>query len=352
MTREVDDANGSAFFDIVPTCFDGHSDYATYREYGAFWTKLDSLSCNKHGQSINVGLQGEAKPAAKTISPTERCGRESCEMISQRLDKAYKIGKTNKVDTDLADSFDYRSKNQLGVEHFVSGSTTSVDEISKLSLDDKLKGHLLLHQASLTQQKRHVVIAAASGSYDVHRMSLALKNIYRKIPPSVGTSHLTNRNHQYTHGDTRMKRRVRHRRERERGHRKKNKCGKSNASHCPTYYSFKRSARSTVPNIIIDIGASSSVAGKETLDDAMRCLNLDRVEDTNFRQLKYRFDATKMNSNIYLVWRRPFIANVKEGTSETILIWHSMSSTATFHLFWCCPRWLVWLPITIISRSH
>ena len=177
------------FSDKIPPRFDGHMDYTSYREDVTLWTNLTSLPTRKHGPAIIGCLSGEAKTAAKTVSATDICGEEGVSKILERLDKAYAVDQTNRLDTDLAEFLDYTWRKELSVEHFISGFHTRVDKIAELNLSDKLKGHLLLRQADLETTERHVVIGAASGSYNVTDVSSALRNIYRNSPPNAAISH-------------------------------------------------------------------------------------------------------------------------------------------------------------------
>lgn len=40
-------------------------------------------------------------------------------------------------------------------------------KFASLSIDDQLNGHILLRQANLPNHDKHVIIEAASGSYEV-----------------------------------------------------------------------------------------------------------------------------------------------------------------------------------------
>ena len=179
------------FSDKIPPRFDGHADYAVYREDISLWTNLTSLPRSKHGPAMIGRLTGEAKTAAKTVPSSEICSDDGVAKILARLDKAYAIDQTNRLDIDLAEFLDYSWNKNLSVEHFISGFHTRVDKISELNLNDKLKGHLLLRQADLAANERHVVIGASSGSYNVGDVSAALRNIYRNSGSSTPATHRT-----------------------------------------------------------------------------------------------------------------------------------------------------------------
>ena len=120
MGPEPDQSASNEFSDKVPPRFDGHGDYASYREDVKLWTNLTTLSTTKHGPAVVGRLHGEAKTAAKTLSTEEICREGGVELILERLDKAYAVDKTNQLDSDLADFLDYSWKKELSVEHFIS----------------------------------------------------------------------------------------------------------------------------------------------------------------------------------------------------------------------------------------
>ena len=286
------------FSDKIPPRFDGHADYAVYREDISLWTNLTSLPRSKHGPAMIGRLTGEAKTAAKTVPSSEICSDDGVAKILARLDKAYAIDQTNRLDIDLAEFLDYSWNKNLSVEHFISGFHTRVDKISELNLNDKLKGHLLLRQADLAANERHVVIGASSGSYNVGDVSAALRNIYRNSGSSTPATHRTSsqNNNPINDNDFVSDREgggsVRNRRRgrgRGRRNRLRNQNHDSHATDRPNFYSFKTADSSSSPGVIIDTGASSSVVGKTTLDNAMTALGLDRVEDVPIKQRHHRF---------------------------------------------------------------
>lgn len=295
MGPDADSSASCEFSDKIPPRFNGHGNYASYREDVVLWTNLTTLPSIKHGPAIVGRLQGEAKTSAKTIKVDVICAEGGVEKILERLDKAYAVDKTNQLDADLADFLDYSWKKELSVEHFISGFHTRVDKISQLNLDDKLKGHLLLRQADLAYNEKHVVVGAASGSYEVQHISAALRNIYRTTDPTM-SAHLASINTpiNYRNGredeDHNSENGGRGRgRGRGRWRRGGEVAGGNRHDVRPTFYSFKTSSDNNSPCVIIDTGACSSVVGKDTLDKVMRLLNLDRVEDTEIKQKNHRF---------------------------------------------------------------
>ena len=107
------DQSTAGFSDKIPPTFDGHGNYASYREDVNLWANLTSLPSAKHGPAIIGRLLGEAKTAAKTLSIEEICGEKGVSLILGRLDKAYAVDKANQLDADLDDFLDYSWKKML-----------------------------------------------------------------------------------------------------------------------------------------------------------------------------------------------------------------------------------------------
>lgn len=83
-------------------------------------------------------------------------------------------------------------KKQVTVKHLLTRFYTQVDTISELNFNDKLQVLFALRKASLEEHDKHILIGAAGGKYDVHRVSAVFQNIYRKqIPPNE--THATSR---------------------------------------------------------------------------------------------------------------------------------------------------------------
>lgn len=143
-----------------------------------------TLPANKHGPTVIGRFQGEAKTVDKTIETAEIYREGGFQLILKRLDKAYAVDKTNKLDNNLVDFLYYSWKNEVSVEHFISGFHTRLEMFSDLNLDDKRKGHLLHRQTDLAYHKKHVVIGASSGRHEINRVTAGLRNIYGNSTPS------------------------------------------------------------------------------------------------------------------------------------------------------------------------
>lgn len=157
--------------------FDGYDHYGSYSNEVKLWIDMTTRLTLKHVPEIVGCLYGEAEPAAKANSTEAICKEGGVDLILKCHDKAYAVDKTNQLEAGLADFLDYSWRKYFSVKHFISRFHTRVDKISSLNLDDKLNSHLLLRQTNLTYYDKNVVVAAASGSYDVSRISAALSNM-------------------------------------------------------------------------------------------------------------------------------------------------------------------------------
>lgn len=68
---------------------------------------LTTLPSEKHGPAIVGRLLEEAKTAAKTLDTDAICRPGGATLISELLDKAYAMDKTNQLDNNLAAFLDY-----------------------------------------------------------------------------------------------------------------------------------------------------------------------------------------------------------------------------------------------------
>lgn len=120
----------TGFPDKLPPHFDGHADYASYREYISILVNLTTLLADRHVPVLIGCLQGEAHTAAKTLSTEAIYRSGGTTIILERLDKVYAIYKVNQIYHDLASFLDYSRKKSVIVEHFISGSRTRVYKIA------------------------------------------------------------------------------------------------------------------------------------------------------------------------------------------------------------------------------
>eukprot|EP00171_Calliarthron_tuberculosum_P018452 IDg18452t1 len=180
----LEDIHGqdSAFSDKVPPAFDGNCGYMSYRQDVELWMHLTTLPKEKHGAALIGRLSGEAKNAAKMIAMTDIMSSAGAQKILEHLDKSYAASKTDQLDLDLDSFLEFIWSDNQSVDQFVAGFRTRLDKIAELNIDSKFKGHLLLRQAGLDKGARNMIIGSTSGSYEVDKISSALRLMYLHIP--------------------------------------------------------------------------------------------------------------------------------------------------------------------------
>eukprot|EP00171_Calliarthron_tuberculosum_P023568 IDg23568t1 len=278
MGPEGSPVHSSTFTDKVPPSFDGHSEYSVYRQGVELWTFLTTLDNKKHGPALIGRLSGEAKAAAKTIPIAEITSEGGVTTILQRLDKSYAINKTDQLDADLAIFLDFTWNGRSPVEQFIAGFHNRLDRIAELNMSSKLKGHILLRQASLEHQARSLIVGAASGSYEVEHISAALRQAYRHTPVTA------NMNTQPSpHSQNKMQG------EQGRGRDRTKTRHSPSYSNRDTFYTFATSVGKSKQQAIIDSGACASVVGKDTLDIVMKSFGMSSVENTTPSIHAHRF---------------------------------------------------------------
>lgn len=270
----------SDFTDKVPPSFDGRSNYASYREDVQLWTKLTSLATAKQGPALVGRLSGEAKASAKSLSIDVICDNDGVEMILKRLDKSYAVDAANQLDSDLAVFLDYSWKKSSSVEQYIAGFHSRLDKIASLEIDEKLKGHLLLRQASLSSQEKNMLVGAASGSYDISKLTAAMRNAYINSPPTDSTMNSQGQVARTAQTDaSRNSRRT-----------DRSAPSQQNTPVRPTFYTFKTSTTIiTSSGAVLDSGACASVVGKKTLDKTLISLGIQGIPDATPARDVHRF---------------------------------------------------------------
>jgi len=164
-----------SYSDKVPPVFDGRTTFEDYREDVELWLALTSLEGTKQGPAIVGRLFGEAKQSAKTLGVKAISKEDGAKAILDHLEKSYGVGKTDQLDIDLANFLDYSWTKDLSVEQFVAGFHSRLDRIASLSIDDKLKGHLLkiysIHTALMQIANAHLELLLTLG----HALLLLVK---------------------------------------------------------------------------------------------------------------------------------------------------------------------------------
>lgn len=134
MDRECDQY--CEFSDKIATALDRHGVYTSYRKEFNVWMMCTTLPSEKQGRALIGRLHGKDKTAAKTLPGATLRRADGVAKILVRLDKAYDIDRTKKLETDLADFLDYSRKKEVSVEHFISSFHTRIYKIASLNTDD------------------------------------------------------------------------------------------------------------------------------------------------------------------------------------------------------------------------
>lgn len=65
---------------------------------------------------------------------------------------------------NVATIFEFIWEKDMSVEEFVVVFHSSIGEISRLNMNDELKGHILLRQTNLDSHDRHFIIGSTWGN--------------------------------------------------------------------------------------------------------------------------------------------------------------------------------------------
>lgn len=172
----------------------------------------------------------------------------------------------------------------MSVEQYIAGFHSRLDKIATLNLDDKLKGHLLLRQASLQMHEKNMLIGAASGSYDVKNLTAAMRNAYIQQAPAESSMN--------TRDDANSRPPVRPQTRRDsprRNDRTSDSNKSSTGSQRPSFYTYKTSSTTSKHGAVLDSGACASVVGKTTLDHTLRALGLSDIPNGTPSREVHRF---------------------------------------------------------------
>ncbi len=238
------------------------------------------------------------------------------------LDESYGVEAVDHLEIDLADFSEFVWKLPMSVEEFRAGFHSRLDKLSDLQMNDKLKGHLLLGQAGLDNSTQNLFAGSAAGNYDIAKISSPLPQTLRDSERSSYASNNRGRRRRrrdnsrgrFQHGGpSRSDQKQGQNHNLSKGPRgNNNNCGRSvfytrkagrvdntprTTRHCLKFYSYNTANNCTVPGVIVDTGACSSVVGKSTLDQVMQQLGLTSIADANIMQTKHRFGGFRGRDN-------------------------------------------------------
>lgn len=217
----------------------------------------------------------------------------------------------------------------LGQEHvrgkFVVVFHTRLDKISKLDMNEELKGHLLLKHANLDTHDCNLVIGAAGGDYSLQSLATSLRNSFRSegLPTSsMNTNPSRSRCYQPSspnnYNSSKVRLTSRH-------------TSKPPIPGDPLFFTYMNSeADANSPSAIVDSGSCCSVVGKETLDRAMRKLKINQLQDEPICQANHLFGSSSTQSKLFVPCEFPFGARFRKTTNPSSLTSASMSFLAVY----------------------
>lgn len=165
----------------APPRYDGFSgSRKNCRLDALLWGNLAETPKAKRAFALIGRIGGEPKAHAKAINIATLGSDDGLTEALERLDKARQLGDEDQLGLGLADFLDFRRDASMGMELFVSGFFSRLGSLSALQISKALQGHLMSPQAGLTQQERSLVVGASSGSWEVTKISIALRQLFRK----------------------------------------------------------------------------------------------------------------------------------------------------------------------------
>lgn len=155
MGPEGSSVPSSDVYDKMTPSFGESTGYPSYREDVLLWTNLTSLTAVKRGPGLVGRQNGEVKSSAKYIYINNICTQNGVEQLLERLDKYYVVDSAKQLDSYFAKFLYYTWKKSTSIEQYITGFNSRLEKISTLNLNNKLKGHLLLHQAILPSHEKY-----------------------------------------------------------------------------------------------------------------------------------------------------------------------------------------------------
>lgn len=295
------------FSDKVPPSFDGYGDYNEYRENVLLWNAMTTVAAERRAPTVIGQLSGQAQVTAKTVPLTKLISEQGINTLLDELDRKFGLDSTTLLHSYISSFFDYTWQHDTSVDEYVVGFHSRLDKISKLELSDELKGHLLLKQANLDAHDRNMIVGAAGGDYSLQAIATSLRNAFRSegLPLSSMTTSVPNRNssQQAMHSGPRSMARLSAPPQSKRITRTTENTNDDTLFY--TYISAEKTNNG--PSAIIDSGACASVVGKRTLDDALRTLEIDQLEDDKPIQSEHQFGPSDHPRKTICTVRVPFM---------------------------------------------
>lgn len=306
--------NPLQFTDKVPPSFDGYGDYQQYRENVELWDAMTSIAPERRAPTVIGQLTGQAQVTAKTLPLTVLTSETGITSLLKEMDKKFGLDSVTLLHNNISDFFDYNWDKHMTVEEFVVGFHSRLDKVSKLDMNDELKGHLLLKQANLDSHDRNLVVGAAGGDYTLQALATSLRNAFRcQAPPHVSMN--TNKpGYRYSSAFLRSPDNAP-----SNGITTVQNGSPSSSSESPMFFTHMSvDFVNDVPSAIVDSGSCCSVVGQNTLDQAMKRLGISELKDEDICQREHLFGPSNKPMKTICAVRVPFTCNIAQNNSSVL----------------------------------
>lgn len=301
--------NPLQFNDKVSPSFDHYGDYQQYRQNVAIWDVIVSIAAPRGAPTIINQLTEQAQVTAKTLIRSELTSEAGVTCLLCEIDKKFSHDTIALLHKNISNFFDYQFDKSLLVKEFVAVFHSRLDKIRNLDMNGELEGYLLLKQANLDSHHRNLVVGAAAGDYSFQALATSFKNTFRLegiSPALINTTQ--SRGHPFFISATNNS-----------GNRARRNFGvkvdsRMSLSDSHMFYTYLNTNNlNDVSSAIIDSGSCGSVVGRETLDEAMRQLDIDELKAEQICQRKHCSDPSNNPMKKICAVRVPLVCMMQAG---------------------------------------
>lgn len=195
----------------------------------------------------------------------------------------------------------------MSVNELVAGFHARLDKISRLNLNEELKGHLLLRQAKLNSQAWNIIVGSAGGDFSLQLLSASFRNAYRS--EDLRPASTAKRAYNSSTCATRIRTKSPPKSQRvqpQNGFRNKNE--PSNYTLFCTFMNQDHHAEK--PSATVNSEARASIAGNRTLDSVLEKVNTKEIDDDVACRHKHHFDLYVFPKKTLFAVPMPFTCKV------------------------------------------
>lgn len=298
------------FTNKVPLSFDGYGYYQQYREIVVLLDTMTSVAAPRRAPTILAQVNGQARVTRKLLPLKDLTSESGVTSVHRELDKTFGLDTVTLLHDNISDFFDYNWDKHLLVEEFFVAFHSCLGKISKLDMNDELKEHLYLEQASLDSHNRSFVVGAAGSDYSLQLLVTSLKNAFCTeafFPASMNTNTADYRQRRATSVQPLYDLRS--------ACNFKGRTSPSALSPEGTLFQIYLSSDKSndTSSATIDSWSCCLVAGKETLDQIMQILGIDRLKDEPIDKQKH--SSGPSNKPMWTLWAVgvPLECNIAQG---------------------------------------